>query len=212
MGNVQAGSQKIGGQVQSLLDQSRTRKVSPSNKSSTKSTSLETTGLQRAVKLLSSDLGMRDLESGVANLIATADREYPGQEGEEAAARELCSLLKASKKLPANCKQWGPIVLHQLLDENESGRKALRLASMLGHFPQQEQSPAIADMITRDYMRAVAEFPAYAVDAGVFSILMGDCKRRPTMAQLVEACKTYSWRYRALKDHMKAIMKKWGEI
>jgi hypothetical protein len=115
----------------------------------------------------------------------------------------------ASSKLPSNAREWGHELLTCLHDENEHGRKALRLASMLGHFPQQEQRPEVVAMIADDYMSEIEDLPAYAVDRGV-RMLLRDAKRRPSMKELREACDTASFRYRDLKNLIKRIMMNCG--
>ncbi|PHS61771.1 MAG: hypothetical protein COB09_17030 [Thalassobium sp.] len=99
-----------------------------------------------------------------------------------------------------------------LHDENEHGRKALRLAAMLGHFPQQEQNAAINEVIADDYMSAVKHLPAYAVDAGVRSLLLSGPKRRPTMKMVVDACSVKALRYTELKVYIKKVAAHWGEL
>ncbi len=103
------------------------------------------------------------------------------------------------------------MILTHLLDENESGRKALRIAAMLAYIPTQEQRPEILQVIANDYMDEVDKIPAYAVEAGIKSLLRGNCTKRPTLGQVREASLLYCRHYMALRDFINRLAAHWGE-
>ncbi|MEE8208791.1 MAG: hypothetical protein V3T88_07570 [Nitrosomonadaceae bacterium] len=98
-----------------------------------------------------------------------------------------------------------------LHDENEHGRKALRVTALLAHFPTQEQTAAVGQMIVEDYLSAIEDIPAYAVDLGVRSMLLSGLKRKPNIAQLRESCILKARHYTELKGYVKKLIEHWGE-
>lgn len=211
MPNAEQGYQTIGNPANNLLARLRKGKDSPSSKSSMKSTSSEIISATELMTRLSKSIGIELSETGVQSLMLTAARDFQTQRGEEAAARELFSRLKASEKLPYGVSKWGKILLTRLHDPNEHGRKSLRIAALLSHFPTQEQSPEVAEMIAEDYQTAVDHIPAYAVDGAAKRLLSQERKKRPTPGELVEACEPYYFRYRELTDFLKRLKAYWQE-
>ena len=181
------------------------------SKSSMKSTSLQTIGTQNPVQKLESAIGIELSERGVVNLIATAEKEFPGQMDQEAGAKALCNSLMQAQKLPGGVTQWGKTLLTFFLDENENERKAARITAMLAHWPTQEQNPAMMAYIIDDYLSALEGIPSYAVESGVRALLNDGPKRKPTIAQVKEYCEPKARNYLALKDFIKRLKEHWGE-
>jgi hypothetical protein len=82
---------------------------------------------------------------------------------------------------------------------------------MLAHFPNQEQNPAVAQIVIEDFLSAVDDLPAYAVDAGVRSLLLTGMKWKPNVAQLRDACVLKGRHYAELKGYVKTLIAHWGE-